>query len=156
MKYRFTPFSTPWPGALGGFGVTDVPSGDMELSGYLVNLPKIWNEEQRCNENCWRHRSHFCKELFLNILKMLNICEATGEFGIPNKYYLGVCPLCVSPLPGLMWPERYATRSSIFHPSAIIQAVPFSDSAGPFYLPSINVIFFSQVDFKHSSSLFFI
>jgi len=87
---------------------------------------------------------------------MLNICEATGEFGIPNKYYLGVCPLCLSPPPALVWPEYYATLNSIFHPSAIIQAAPFLDFCWPILFPLYKCDFFSEVDFKHHSSLFVI
>lgn len=48
VKYTFTPFIAPGPGALCGFGVRDVPFRAVELYGELANLPIVWNEERRC------------------------------------------------------------------------------------------------------------
>lgn len=117
---------------LGGFGATMSCHVRQSCPG---NLPTIWNESRGVTKTRWRHHCHFCKELFLSVLKMLNTCEATGEFRMLSKYYLGVCPLCLSPPPGLMWPEYYATLSSIFHPSAIIQAAPSLDFCWPVLFP---------------------
>ena len=85
---------------------------------------------------------------------MSNICEATGEFGVQNKYYLRVCPLRLSSATGLLWPAWYGTPDSVFYSSAVIQAAPFWD-----FWPALFPLYkcdFSEPDIKHYSSLFFL
>lgn len=71
-----------------------------------------------------------------------------AHWRIQNKYYLGVCPLCLSSPPGLVWPKYYATLNSIFHPSAVLEAAPFLDFCWPVLFPLYKCDF-SEVDCKH-------